>query len=133
MQGEALCAGEPGPVVLVIDDEPHVRLGMKALLEAMGCRATLADSSEPAVLAAKEARPHLVLADCRLQGADSGIAAVRAIRALYPDLPALLVTAYTSAERLREAEQAGIALLRKPVPVEVLKRVIREAVAAAGG
>jgi DNA-binding NtrC family response regulator len=117
--------------VLVIDDEAHIRLGMRALLEAMGCRAMLAEASEPAVLAARARRPDLVLADCRLQGGDSGIAAVRAIRELYPDLPALLVTADTSAERAREAEQAGIALLRKPVPIELLKRAIREAVAVA--
>ena len=116
--------------VLVVDDESGIRLGMKALLEAMGCRATLADGTEHAVEAARHARPDLVLADFRLRGADNGIATVRAIRALYPGIPAILVSGDIAAERLREAEEAGIALLHKPVPPETLKRAIAEAVEA---
>ena len=119
-----------GAHVLVVDDESGIRLGMKALLEAMGCRATLADGTEHAVKAARHARPDLVLADFRLRGADNGIATVRAIRALYPGIPAILVSGDIAAERLREAEAAGIALLHKPVPPETLKRAIAEAVEA---
>ncbi|HEV2430727.1 MAG TPA: hybrid sensor histidine kinase/response regulator [Burkholderiales bacterium] len=125
---------EQAPVVaahvLVVDDEVGIRLGMKTLLEAMGCRATLADGTEHAVAAARAARPDVVLADFRLRGSDSGIAAVRAIRALYPGVPAILVSGDIAADRLREAEEAGIALLHKPVPVEILKRAIAEAVEA---
>jgi signal transduction histidine kinase len=116
--------------VLVVDDEAGIRLGMKTLLEAMGCRATLADGTEHAVAAARAARPDVVLADFRLRGADNGIATVRAIRALYPGVPAILVSGDIAADRLREAEEAGIALLHKPVPVETLKRAIAEAVEA---
>jgi signal transduction histidine kinase len=114
--------------VLVVDDESGVRLGMKALLEGMGCRATLTDGTDQAVAAARAARPDVVLADLRLRGSDNGIAAVRAIRALYPGVPAILVSGEIQPERLREAEEAGIALLHKPVPVETLKRAIAEAV-----
>jgi signal transduction histidine kinase len=119
-----------GAHVLVVDDEAGIRLGMKTLLEAMGCRATLADGTEHAVAAARAARPDVVLADFRLRGTDNGIAAVRAIRALYPGVPAILVSGDIAADRLREAEEAGIALLHKPVPVEILKRAIAEAVEA---
>jgi signal transduction histidine kinase len=114
--------------VLVVDDEAAIRLGMQTLLEAMGCRATLADGTEHAVAAARAARPDVVLADFRLRGSDNGIAAVRAIRELYPCLPAILVSGDIAADRLREAQQAGIALLHKPVPVETLKRAIAEAI-----
>lgn len=128
-------AAEPGVAalaahVLVVDDESGIRLGMKALLEAMGCRATLVDCTEHAVEAARNARPDLVLADFRLRGADNGIATVRAIRALYPGIPAILVSGDIAAERLREAQEAGIALLHKPVPPETLKKAIAEAVEA---
>lgn len=117
-----------GAHVLVVDDEAAIRLGMKTLLEGMGCRATLADGTEHAITAAKSARPDLVLADFRLRGSDNGIAAVRAIRVLYPDVPAILVSGDIAADRLREAEEAGIALLHKPVPIEMLKRAIAEAI-----
>jgi len=114
--------------VLVVDDEAAIRLGMRTLLEAMGCRAILADGTERALDAARATRPDLVLADFRLRGSDNGIAAVRAIRELYPGVPAILVSGDIAADRLREAEQAGIALLHKPVPLETLKRAIAEAI-----
>jgi signal transduction histidine kinase len=131
----AAAAAEPAvaPVaarVLVVDDESGIRLGMQALLEAMGCKATLVDCTEHAVEAARRERPHLVVADFRLRGADNGIAAVRAIRALYPGMPAILVSGDIAAERLREAQEAGIPLLHKPVPADTLKRAIAEAVEA---
>lgn len=114
--------------VLVVDDEATIRLATKTLLEAMGCRATLADGTEHAVAAARSVRPDVVLVDFRLRGDDNGIAAVRAIRALYPGMPAILVSGDIAPDRLREAELAGIALLHKPVPVDTLKRAIAEAV-----
>lgn len=114
--------------VLVVDDEAAIRLGMQTLLEGMGCRAMLADGTERALAEARAARPDLVLADFRLRGTDNGIAAVRAIRELYPGVPAILVSGDIAADRLREAEQAGISLLHKPVPLETLKRAIAEAI-----
>jgi signal transduction histidine kinase/ActR/RegA family two-component response regulator len=114
--------------VLVIDDEAAIRLGMRTLLEAMGCRALLAEGTERALALVRTQRPDLVLADFRLRGTDNGIAAVRAIRDLYPDVPAILLSGDIAVDRLREAEQAGIALLHKPVPVDTLKRAIAEAI-----
>jgi len=116
-----------GRHVLVVDDEGHVRLGMKTLLEGMGCRATLVDGTARAVAAAKADRPDIVVADFRLRGEDNGIAAVRSVRALYPDLPAILLSGDTAPDRLREAEAAGIALLHKPVAVDDLARAIANA------
>jgi CheY-like chemotaxis protein len=116
--------------VLVVDDELEIRIGMRTLLEQMGCRATLADSTQAAVAAAREAKPDLVLADFRLRKGDDGITAVRAVRALYPSMPAILVSGDIAADRLLEAEKAGITLLHKPVPGDTLKRAIAEAVEA---
>jgi signal transduction histidine kinase/CheY-like chemotaxis protein len=116
-----------GRHVLVVDDEGHVRLGMKTLLEGMGCRATLVDGTARAIAAAKADRPDIVVADFRLRGDDNGIAAVRSLRALYPDLPAILLSGDTAPDRLREAEAAGIALLHKPVAVDDLAQAIARA------
>jgi signal transduction histidine kinase len=124
-------ARAPGALnVLVIDDEAEIRFGMKTLLEGMGCRATLAEGTAEALDAARAAKPDVVVADLRLRGADSGIEAVRALRGLYPRVPALLVSGDIASEQLREAERAGIALLHKPVPAETLKQAIADAVAA---
>jgi signal transduction histidine kinase/ActR/RegA family two-component response regulator len=113
--------------VLVVDDEGQVRLGMKTLLERMGCRATLVDGTARAVEAARGDRPDIVVADFRLRGEDSGIAAIRSVRAVHPELPAILLSGDTAPDRLREAEEAGITLLHKPVIVEELAHAIASA------
>jgi two-component system, sensor histidine kinase len=43
-------------------------------------------------------------------------------------MPAILVTGEVAADRLREAEAAGISMLHKPVESETLRRAIAEAV-----
>jgi CheY-like chemotaxis protein len=113
--------------VLVVDDEGHVRRGMQTLLEGMGCRATLVDGTPNAVEAARADRPDIVVADFRLRGDDNGIATVRSVRALYPELPAILLSGDTAPDRLREALAAGIPLLHKPVAVADLASAIASA------
>ncbi len=114
--------------ILVVDDEDQVRLGMKTLLEGLGCRATLVDGTTPAIAAVRAEKPDVVLADFRLRGNDNGIATVQSIRRLFPAMPAILLSGDTAPDRLREAEEAGIPLLHKPVAVEVLA----DAISAAG-
>ena len=129
-ESAAPAAAIPAPGVLhvlVVDDEAGIRLGMKTLLEGMGCRATLADGTVQAVAAAQEEMPDVVLSDLRLRGEDNGIRTVRAIREIYPGIPVILVTGDIAPDRLREAEEAGIPLLHKPVPVEVLQQALFDA------
>ncbi len=112
---------------LVIDDEQEVGLGMKALLESMGCEVLLADGTLDALRQAKTEKPDIVLADFRLRGEDNGILTIRSIRELYPDIPAILISGDTAPERLREAEDANIPLLHKPVLVDDLEAAIARA------
>lgn len=109
--------------VLVVDDEASVRRGMRSLLEAIGCRVTLARDTGEAVAAARKTPVDLVMADFRLHD-DDGLNTVAALRRLQPGLPALLISGDTAPERLREAHEAGIPMLHKPVNVEDLTRVI---------
>ena len=143
MAGEAAAPARPavdstelnGLHVLVVDDERQVRLGMQTLLEGMGCRVTLVDETSRAVAAARADHPDIVVADFRLRGDDNGIATVQAVRGLYPDLPAILLSGDTAPDRLREAEAAGIVLLHKPVAVADLAQAIasaREPLTASG-
>lgn len=113
-----------GLEVLIVDDEEAVRLGMKVLLESHGCRVSQARCSEEAIRIAATTAPRIVLADLRLRGDDSGIVTVRRLRALYPDLPALLVSGDTAPDRLQEAHLAGIRLLHKPVFAQTLVEAI---------
>lgn len=117
---ENLCA-------LVVDDEVEVGLGMKALLESMRCRVLLADSTASALAAIECVRPDIVLADLRLRGSDNGIVTVREVRKAFPQIPAILISGDTAPDRLREAEEAGIELLHKPILVGELEQAIVQA------
>lgn len=120
--------------VLVVDDELRIRLGMRELLEQVGCRVTDAASTAEAAISARLDRPDVLLADFRLRGADDGIATVRAVREQYPQLPALLVSGDTAPERLREADAAGLTqVLHKPVTADALKTAIGKAAGRIGG
>lgn len=109
---------------LVIDDEQEVGLGMRALLESMGCKVLLADGTLSALQHARNHRPDIILADFRLRGQDNGILTIRSIREIYRDIPAILISGDTAPERLREAEDANIPLLHKPVLVDDLEIAI---------
>ena len=117
---ENLCA-------LVVDDEVEVGLGMKALLESMDCRVLLADSTEKALAAVSCVRPDIILADFRLRGSDNGITTVREVRKAVPGIPAILISGDTAPDRLREAEEAGIELLHKPILAGELEQAIAQA------
>jgi signal transduction histidine kinase len=110
-----------GLVVLVVDDETDVRLGMKEILESFKCRVLLAEGTPDALTESTETRPDIALVDFRLRGDDNGIHAVRELRRLHPGLPSILISGDTDPERLKQANEAGIKLLHKPLlPEELL-------------
>ena len=107
--------------VLVIDDEKNVRTSLRMLLEELGCTCLEANGTEQALQQIAVIRPDLVLADFRLRGTDSGLLAIAAVHQLWPDVPAVLVSGDTAPDRLQEAKYAGIRLLHKPLPLDVLR------------
>jgi signal transduction histidine kinase/ActR/RegA family two-component response regulator len=110
-----------GLTVLVIDDERSVRLGMRVLLEELGCCCIEASSIEEATREAAAVRPDVILADMRLRNGENGIAAISSIVAEVGATPAVLISGDTAPDRLQEATRAGIKLLHKPVSLPTLQ------------
>ncbi|MCP5265871.1 MAG: hybrid sensor histidine kinase/response regulator [Burkholderiaceae bacterium] len=110
--------------VLVLDDEPGVRMGMRTLLETLGCEVYDTAATEDAVMALDTFGADIMLADLRLRGGENGIDAVRRVRSRRPDLPAILISGDTSPDQLLAAERAGLTMLHKPVPADMLMRAI---------
>jgi signal transduction histidine kinase/ActR/RegA family two-component response regulator len=110
-----------GLTVLVIDDERSVRMGMRVLLEELGCRCVEACSIEEATHAALASPPHVILADMRLRNGENGIAAIAAVVEAAGATPALLISGDTAPDRLQDANRAGIKLLHKPVSLPTLQ------------
>ena len=115
-----------GVKVLVLDDEPSVRVGMRALLESWGCRVAACSGLVEAqqLLDAYAPEVDVIVADFRLAQSENGIDTVHRLRARLGDVPAMIVSGDTAPERLREAQASGLPFLHKPVSADELKQAI---------
>jgi len=120
-------------VVLVIDDEAIILLGLKAMLEGWGYDVLTAKSGDQALerLRADGRCPQIVLADYQLQQGRTGPEALVAVQGLVgKEVPGIILTGDTAPERLREAERSGFRILHKPVFPNDLRRMMATAGAA---
>jgi signal transduction histidine kinase/CheY-like chemotaxis protein len=114
-------------LILVIDDEVSIQIAMKSLLEGWGYEAITAGSCEEMLerIATHRTAPRLIISDYRLRDNASGIDAIERLRNEYNDeIPGMLITGDTAADRLREAQESGFLLLHKPVPNHRLRASI---------
>lgn len=110
--------------ILVIEDDPMVSESMSGILTGWGCEVNLADSVESAVDAAKQNVPDLIISDYRLGEGQTGLDAIAGVhKAAGRVVPALLITAETSVDRLRDAAKSGHPILHKPVTPMALRAV----------
>ncbi len=117
--------------VLVTDDHPVVRAGLRALLEASGLDVTgEAASGEAAVEFVAHTSVDVVLMDLQLGKGIDGVEATRRVLA-GPDAPAVLIlTTYdTDADILRAVEAGAAGYLLKDAPPEALVDAVHRAAA----
>jgi signal transduction histidine kinase len=127
LPGAALHEGCGDKLVLVLDDDPLVRDGMRGLLQSWGYRVATMDSESAALTAVLEqgCRPDLIISDYRLEHGKTGFEAIERLhRACGAPIPAFLVSGDTAPERLREATASGYHLLHKPVSPMTLRAMV---------
>jgi two-component system, sensor histidine kinase len=125
-----------GSVIAVMDDERPLREGMQLLLSDWGCQVVAAASPDEVIAALRglDQTPDLIVADYRLRAGVNGIEAVRRIGSAFGrDIPAVLVTGDTAADRLREARESGFILLHKPVVASQLSEALSRALMSRTG
>jgi signal transduction histidine kinase len=114
-----------GKLVLVIDDEESVRLGMQSLLESWGCKCITAMDSDEALRNVDGRSPDFIIADLRLRGESTGIDAIRDLRAkLGESIPAVLISGDTATEQLRKVSAAGLTMMHKPLKAVRLRAML---------
>mgnify|MGYP002391759962 CR=1 FL=1 len=115
--------------LLLVDDEPLIRAGLRLLLDGMDGIEVVGEAGDggPGVEAAVSLRPDVVLMDLRMPTL-SGIEATRAITSR-PDAPAVVVlTAFDTEGFIADALDAGAqGFLLKTVPPEELVAGVRGA------
>lgn len=113
--------------ILIVDDEPRILLLMKGLLKANGYEVETAKDGAAALDAVKAGGVDIVITDLRMQPMD-GMALFREVRAISPDIPVILLTAYASVETAIDAMKSGIFdYLTKPFKVEDMLACLKRA------
>jgi DNA-binding NarL/FixJ family response regulator len=111
--------------ILIADDHPVFRFGLRALLNAMPDTEVVGDATtgEAAIALAAEARPDVVLMDITMPGM-GGIEAVRRICAAQPEVRVLMVTMLED-DSVFAALRAGARgyVVKGTEPAEVLRAI----------
>ena len=111
-----------GRTVLVVDDEPTVRMLVSEVLEDKGCRVLEAhDGAAGLAMLRSDLRVDLLITDVGLPGGMNGRQLADAGRALRPSLPVLFITGYAENAAVGDGRlDPGMQLLTKPFTMDAL-------------
>ncbi|MFP4137246.1 MAG: sigma-54-dependent transcriptional regulator [Halomonas sp.] len=114
--------------VMIIDDEPHLRITAGQTLELAGYAPVPYPGAETALAELGDDFPGVIVSDIRMPGMD-GMALLREVRRRDPDLPVILITGHGDISTAVEAMREGAwDFLEKPFAAERLVEVVRRGV-----
>ena len=112
--------------VLIVDDDRHMVRTLTDILRLSGWNPDGAHSGEEAVEAVRKQPYQAVLMDVKMAGIN-GVEAFKAMKALRPEIKVILMTAYTAADIIADAERAGaLKVLSKPVVLSGLLEMLEQ-------
>jgi PAS domain S-box-containing protein len=123
-----------GECILVVEDDAAVREVTRRALQGAGYRVLEAGDGRQALEVLSRANPpvSLVLTDVVMPGMSGRDLAAR-VAALFPGTPVLFTSGYTDSEIVRRGLlDPGAAFIQKPFTPEVIVRILRERLEAAG-
>jgi DNA-binding NtrC family response regulator len=117
-----------GQRILIIDDEADIRDSLETLLTLEGFQVDMAGEGHAGLDQLTRSSYDLLLLDLALPG-ESGIDLLPRIKALVPELPVIMITAYGTVGNVMDAIRAGAAnFIQKPWDNEKLLADIRSAI-----
>jgi len=115
--------------ILIVDDDPVARRTVTDILARAGFPVVTATSAAEALRLVADEEPAVAILDLVLPDGD-GIELLGRLRAAWPALPAIVVTAYVEPRSVVEAMRRGaLDYLAKPIDPDVLLSVCRAALA----
>jgi signal transduction histidine kinase/CheY-like chemotaxis protein len=117
-----------GQRVLVVDDEPTVRMLVSEVLQELGYTAIeVADGSTGLQVLRSDQRIDLLITDVGLPGGINGRQVADGAREVRPDLKVLFITGYAENAVVGNGHlEPGMQVLAKPFPMEALATRIRD-------
>ena len=116
---------EPKKTILVVDDEPHIVLGLKDALEFEGFRVLGAGNGREALQLARQEKPHAILLDLMLPDAN-GYQLCEDLRRFDAFVPIIMLTARSQeADKIRGLDVGADDYVTKPFSIGELTARIR--------
>ncbi len=114
--------------ILVVDDEPNIRSGLRLALEEESYEVSTARDAAEAWALFQRLPHQLVITDLKMPGPLTGLDLVRDVKHGWPETLILVITAHGSIETAVEAMRLGADdYLAKPVDLEILGHQVRKA------
>ncbi len=119
--------------ILIVDDEPDIRMLIEGILEDEGYAVRQAADSDAALAAFRMRRPSLVILDIWLQGSRlDGLGILKALMSEEPHVPVVMISGHGTIETAVAAIQLGAYdFIEKPFKSDRLLLIIRRALEAA--
>ena len=115
--------------ILIVDDESHIRMTLKQVLEDAGYGVATAESGLVALDHLDNNDCDLVLLDVRMPGLD-GFEVLDRLNEQRPDLSVVIVTAHGTVDQATEAIREGAEnFIHKPFSPEQIRSVVAQALA----
>jgi two-component system C4-dicarboxylate transport response regulator DctD len=120
--------GKPMPSdVIVIDDEHHIRTACEQALELEGISAECHERADAAISGISRDYPGVIVCDVKMPGMD-GLAFLKAVLELDPELPVILMTGHGDVPMAVSAMRDGAYdFIEKPFSSEMLVGAVRRA------
>lgn len=116
--------------ILIVDDEPNVREGLKEAIALPEYDIDLAPDGESGLRKIRREAYHIVVTDLRMPGSVDGFDLLREAKKRDPDTSVIVITAYGTVEGAVEAMKMGAQdFLTKPLDIRHFRVLIEKAVA----
>lgn len=118
------------PRVLVIDDDPNVRVLISDLLTYLGYEPDQADGGVQGLALLGQRSYDLIITDLRMPHL-TGWDVVNTVRGRRPTMPIIMISGFATEDDVRHAIRVRVLLLHQPFSVAELRRAVRSAVLTA--
>ena len=119
--------------ILIVDDEPSMRIALSESLESCGYKVETSESGTDALAKFQEDKFEVVITDMRMPGM-GGMEVLRGIKKVSSRTPVVVITAYGTVNTAVEAMKEGAAdFIMKPFSVDHLESLVKKVVAEKNG